>query len=96
MTGSLQQGLAVASGTKPPACWRLVLLDFVQGVSSHAAGAAVGGVLDMLEALRRGEVQDLAGATEEQRVASCEQFASLEVWLATGGGSSTGIGTTRS
>lgn len=80
----LQDGIYWRHGERAPASLRLVLLDIAAGTSPGEAREALAAVLEMLEALRRGEVGDLGGQTERTAVETAAQFASLRVLLGFG------------
>ena len=68
---TLQPGIHIAPGRRPPPAFRIVTLDVVPGATAAEASAGIEALTAMLAALARGRVRDLEG------VASQEQFRGL-------------------
>lgn len=83
-TDRLQEGIHFRRGEQPPPGWRLVLLGVAPGTAPQDARAAIGAVLGMLRALRRGEVRELPRQPEADRTATRAMFADLAVLVAYG------------
>lgn len=84
MSPRLQEGIYHEPGTRPPPCWRLVVLEAAEGARRAAVGDALGRVVAMLGDLRRGKVRDLAGRPPAESRVGAEQFAGLDVLVGYG------------
>ena len=69
---TLQPGIHIAPGRRPPPCFRLVTLDVAPGATPAEAAAGLAELSAMLAALAEGRVRDLEG------VDSRTQFGGLE------------------
>jgi Dyp-type peroxidase family len=81
--GRLQPGIHIA-GTRPPPCWRLLLLDVVPRAAPAGVYRGLRRVLGMLGALADGHVRELEGQPADHARASVEQFAGLTLLVAFG------------
>src|SRR5215203_3767317 len=84
MRHGLQEGLRFESGTGPPPCYRLLLLDAAPGARAAAVGRALEALTSMLRDLRRGDSRDLAGQSRAAKAAAREQFDGLRLLLGYG------------
>ncbi len=80
----LQDGIYHAHGARPPACFRLLVLDVVPGADAGAVHGALRAVHEMLAGLPRGRVRDLAGQPAGGVRASAAQFRGLRALLGYG------------
>jgi len=78
-TGALQEGIYLPRSTPPPPAWRAVFLDVAAGIPPTVVRAAVGGVMEMLTGLKRGEMADLASVCDREPpgVVPASTFAAL-------------------
>jgi deferrochelatase/peroxidase EfeB len=84
MDHRLQQGLVFEHGTRPPPCYRLLLLNARPGAAPANVCEAVAHLVSMLVELAAGHVRELAGQPSDHAMASRQQFASLRVLLGYG------------
>jgi deferrochelatase/peroxidase EfeB len=71
-------------GERPPPCWRLLLLDVADGAEPAEARAAIGALLDMLAALRKGSVRELRGQPADGVDATRDTFRELAALIGYG------------
>ena len=75
--GSIQPGIFFRRGEQPAACWRLLLLDFAAATRPPEAHAALSRIAQLLAALPRGDVRELAGQPDAGVRATRETFGDL-------------------
>jgi deferrochelatase/peroxidase EfeB len=80
----IQEGVFFRRGERPPPCWRLLLLDVADGAEPAEARAAIGAVLNMLAALRRGNVRELRGQPADGVDATKDTFRELAALIGYG------------
>jgi Dyp-type peroxidase family len=84
MSDRLQPGIYFRAGQRPPACFRLLVLNARAGAEPAAVRKGLARLLDVLPALADGGLRDLTGQDEPNTLASAEQFAGLAVLLGFG------------
>ncbi len=84
MVNRLQEGLVFEPRTRPPACWRLLLLNAAPGARAREVSQALAELVSMLGDLGAGRVRELAGQPAGDEEASREQFCGLRALLGYG------------
>lgn len=80
----IQPGIAFRSGERPSPCWRLLLLNADPGATPTALHGCLAAVHELLAALARGEVRELAGQPTSQAEQTARQFEGLQHLVAFG------------
>lgn len=80
----IQDGVFFRSTERPPACYRLLLLDAAQSVHGRAVREAVERTLEMLHRLKVGELPELPGTGTAETRETAEGFRGLGVLVGFG------------